>query len=163
MSTQSVIPSNHLILCLPLLLPSIFPRIRVFFPVSQLFISGGQSIGSFSISNSPSNEYSGLISFRIDWFDLHAVQGTLQALLQHHSSKKHQFFGAQPSLWSNSHIHTLTTGKTLTVQTFVGKVMSLLFNRLSSFVIAFLPRYKPQLSLRRWVILDSKSSSLLTK
>ena len=156
-------PSNHLILCRPLLLPSIFPRITVFFPMSQLFISGGQSIGSFSISNSPSNEYSGLISFRIDWFDLHAVQGTLQTLLQHHSSKKHQFFGAQPSLWSNSHIHTLTTGKTLTVQTFVGKVMSLLFNRLSSFVIAFLPRYKPQLSLRRWVILDSKSSSLLTK
>ena len=111
MSTESVMPSSHLILCLPLLLPSIFPRIRVFSPMSQLFISGGQSIGSFSFSISSSNEYSELISFRIDWFDLHAVQGTLQTHLQHHSSKKHQFFGAHPSLWSNSHIHTLTTWK----------------------------------------------------
>ena len=94
----------------------------------------------FSFSISPSNEYSRLISFRIDWFDLLAVQGTLKSLLQHGNSK-HQFLGTQPSLWSNSHIHT--TGKTidLIIQTF-GKVMSLLFNMLSRFVIAFLLRSK---------------------
>ena len=157
-------PSNYLILCRPLLLPSIFPRIRIFFSELALHIRWPK-YWSFSFSISSSNEYSGLISFRIDWFDLHAVHGTLQTLLQHHSLKKHQFFGAQPSLWFNSHIHTLTTGKivALTVRAFAGKGMSLLFNRLSSFVIALLPRSKPQLSLRRWVILDSKSSSLLTK
>ena len=95
----------------------------------------------FSFSISPSNEYSRLISFRIDWFDLLAVQGTLKSLLQHDNSK-HQFLGTQPSLWSNSHIHT--TGKTidLIIQTFVGKVISLLFNMLSRFVIAFLLRSK---------------------
>ena len=96
---------------------------------------------SFSFSISPSIEYSGLIFFRMDWFDLLAVQGTLKNLLQHHSSKKHQFFRAQPSSWSNSHIHTWLSGKiiALTRQTFVGKVMSQLFNMLSRFVIAFLP------------------------
>ena len=90
---------------------------------------------SFSFSISPSNEYLGLISFRIDWFDLLAVQGTLKSLLQHHNLKAsiHQFFGTQSSLWSYSHICTWTTGKAigLTIQTFVGKVMSLLFNTLS--------------------------------
>ena len=87
MSVELVMPSNHLILCRSLLLPpSIFPSIRVF-PVSQLFTSGGQKYWSFSISISPSNEYSGLISFKINWFDLLAVQGTLKSLLQHHSSK----------------------------------------------------------------------------
>ena len=88
MSIESVMPSNHLILCYPLLLPSIFPSIRVF-PISQLFVSGGQSIGhlSFSFSISPSNENSGLISLRIDWFDLLAVQGIVKCLLQHPSSK----------------------------------------------------------------------------
>ena len=113
------------------------------FSVSQFFPSGGQSIGGSASAVSPSNDYSGLISFRIDWFDLLAVQGTLKSLLQHHSSKQ-QFFDARPSLWSNSHIQYMTTGKTiaLTIWIFVGKVMSLLFNMLSRFVIAFLPRRK---------------------
>ena len=104
MSIESVIPSNHLILCCPLLLlPSIFSSIRVFSNVS----SSHQVAKYWSFSISPSNEYSGLISFRIDWFDLLAVQGTLKSLLQHHkaSIQKHQFFGAQLSLWSNFHIH----------------------------------------------------------
>ena len=111
MSIESVIPPNHLILCHPLLLsPSIFPSLMgkdPSFPLSWLFTSGGQSFsftsGGFSFSTSPSNEYSGLISFRIDWFDLLAVQGTLKSLLQHHSSKASIL---QPSLWSSSHIHT---------------------------------------------------------
>ena len=100
MSIESVIPSNHLILCRPLLLlPSIFPSIRVF-PTSAIHIRWPK-YWSFSFSISPSNEYSGLICFRIDWFDLLAVQGTLRSL------QKHQFFSAQTSsLWSNSHIHT---------------------------------------------------------
>ena len=103
MSIESVMPSNHLVhLCPLLLLPSIFPSIRVFFNESVLCIRWSK-YWSFSIS--PSSEYSGLISIRIDWFDLLAIQGTLKSLLQHHSSK-HQFFGAQLSLWSNSHIHT---------------------------------------------------------
>ena len=97
--------SNHLILCHPLLLlPSIFPSIRVFSNESTLCI-GWPNYWSFNISMNPSNEYLGFISFRIDWFDLLAVQGTLKSLLQHHSSK-HQFFGVQLSLWSNSHIRT---------------------------------------------------------
>ena len=103
MFVVSMMPSNHLILCWPLLLlPSIFPSIRVFSNESVLQIRWPK-YWSFSIS--PSNKHSGLISFRIDRFDLLAVQGTLKSLLQHHSSK-HQFFGAQPSLWSNSHICT---------------------------------------------------------
>ena len=102
-SIESVMPSNHLILCRPLLLPpSIFPSIRVFSNESTLHIRWSK-YWSFSISLS--NEYSGLISFRIDWFDLFAVQGTFKSFFQHHSSK-HHFFGTQPSLWSNSHIHT---------------------------------------------------------
>ena len=135
--------SNHLIVChLLLLLPSVFPSIRVFSNESALH-SRWPKYWSFSFSISPSNEYSGLLFFRIDRFDLPAVQGTLKSLLQHHSSK-HQFFSTQLSLWSNSHIHTMTTGKMipLTRQTFVGKVRSLLFNMLSRFVIAFLPRSK---------------------
>ena len=104
MCIESVIPSNHFILCCPLLLlPSIFPSIRVSSNESALHIRWPK-YWSFSFSISPSNEYSGLLSFRIDWFDLLAVQETLRSLLQHH--KKHQFFGAQPSLWSTSHIHT---------------------------------------------------------
>ena len=105
MSIESVIPSNHLILCCPLLLlPSIFSSIRVFSNVS----SSHQVAKYWSFSISPSNEYSGLISFRIDWFDLLAVQGTLKSLLQHHkaSIQKHQFFGAQLSSQSISHIYT---------------------------------------------------------
>ena len=105
MSIGSMMPSNHLILCNPLLLlPSVFPSIRVFSNESVLHIRWPK-YWSFSFSISPSNEYSGLISFRMDWLDLLAVQGTLKSLLQHHSSN-HQLFGFQLSLWSNSHIHT---------------------------------------------------------
>ena len=105
MSIESVMPSNHLILCRPLLLsPSIFPSIRVFSNESVLSIKWPKD-WSFSFSISPSNEYSGLISFRMDWLDLLAGQGILKSLLQHHSSKA-SIFGAQLSLWSTSHIHT---------------------------------------------------------
>ena len=104
-SIESMMPLNHFILCCPLLLlPSIFPSIRVFSNESTLHIRWPK-YWSFSYSISPSNEYSGLISFRIDWLDLLAVKETLKSLLQHHS-RKHHFFGAQPSSWSNSHIHT---------------------------------------------------------
>ena len=110
MSTESVMPSNHLILCHTLLLlPSIFPSIRVFSNESVLCISWPKD-WSFSFSISLSNGYSGLISFRMDWLDLLEVQGTLKSLLQHHSSK-HQFIGAQPSLWFNAHIHPWLLGK----------------------------------------------------
>ena len=143
MSIESVMPSNHLILCLPLLhLSSIFPSIGVFSKELALHIKWPK-YGSFSFSNSPSNEYSGLISFRIDWFDLFAFQGTLKSLLQHHSSKasilQHSAFFMVLLL----HPY-MTTGKTiaLTRWTFVGKVMSLLFNMLSRLVIAFLPGRK---------------------
>ena len=137
MSIESVMPSNHFILCHPLLLPpSIFPSISVISNESVLPISW-PNYWSFSFSISPSSDYSGLISFRIDWFDL-AVQGTLKSLLQHHSSKasilRHSaFFTVQLS-----HPY-MTTGKTiaLTRWTFVGKVMSLLFNMLSRLVITF--------------------------
>ena len=105
MSIKLVVPSNHLILFYPLFfLPSIFPSSKVFSNESVLHIRW-PNYWSFSFSLSPSNEYSGLISLRIDWFDLLAVQGTLKSLLQHHSSK-HQYFSAQLSLWSNSHTHT---------------------------------------------------------
>ena len=104
MSIESVISSNHLILCCPLLLlPLVFPRIRVFSNESVLRIRWPK-YWSFNFSISPPNEHSGRVSFRIDWFDLLAVQGTLKSLLQHHSSKA-QFFGAQLSLWFNSHTH----------------------------------------------------------
>ena len=143
MSIKSVMSSNHLILCRPLLLlPSIFPSIRVFSHESVLCIRWPKD-WSFSLSISPSNDYSGLISFRIDRLDLLAVQGTLKSLLQHHSStasilRRSAFFTVQLS-----HLY-MTTGKTiaLTRQTFVGKVMSLLFNMLSRLVITFLPRSK---------------------
>ena len=143
MSIETGMPSNHLILCHPLFfLPSIFPSIRVFSNESVLCIRWPK-YWSFSFSISPSNEYSGLISFRIDWFALLAVQWTLKSLLQHHNSKASilwcsAFFMVQFS-WSNSHIYTWLLEKTiaLTIQTFVGKAMSLLFNMLSRFVIAF--------------------------
>ena len=110
MSIELVMPSNCLTLCRPLFwLPSIFPSIRVFSNELALHIRWPK-YWSFSFSISPSNEYSGLISFRIDWLDVLAVQGTVKSLLQHHSSKR-QFFGAQISLWSNSHIHTWLLGK----------------------------------------------------
>ena len=143
MPIESVMPSNHLILCRPLLLPpSIFPSIRVFLHESVLRIKWPK-YWSFSFSISPSNEYSGLISVRMDWLDLLAVQGTLKSLLQHYSSKASvlqctAFFTVQ---LSNPY---MTTGKTITLTrwTFVGKVISLLFNRLSRLVTAFLPKSK---------------------
>ena len=139
MSIESVMPSNHLILCRPLLLlPSIFPSIRVFYSESVLCVRWPK-YWSFSFSISPSNEHPGLISFRMDWFDLLAVQGTLKSLLQHHSSKASILQPSAFFILQLSHPY-MTTGKTiaLTRQTFVGKVMSPLFNRLSRFVIAFL-------------------------
>src|SRR5574337_589837 len=136
-------PSNHLILChLLLFLPSIFPSIRVFSNVSVLRIRWPK-YWSFSFSISPSNEYSGLISFRMDWLDLLAVQGTLKSLLQHHSSKASILLRSAFFIVQLSHLY-MTTGKTiaLTRQTFAGKVMSLLFNMLSRLVITFLPKSK---------------------
>ena len=135
--------SNDLILCCPLLLlPSVFPNIRVFFNELALQIMWPK-YWSFSFSNSPFNEYSGLISFRMDWLDLLAVQGTLKNLLQHHSSKASILQHAAFSIVQLSHPY-MTTGKTisLTRRNFVGKVMSLLFNMLSRLVITFLPRSK---------------------
>ena len=143
MSIEWVMPSNHLILCCPLLfLPSIFPSIRVFSNQSVLHIRWPK-YWSFSISISPSNEYSRLISFRMNWLDLLAVQGTLKSLLQHHSSKPSVFWRSAFFMVQLSHPY-MTTGKTiaLTRRIFVGKVMSLLFNMLSGLVIAFLPRSK---------------------
>ena len=137
MSIRSVMPSNHLIFCCPLLLPPICPSIRVFSNESTLHTRWSKN-WSFSFSISPSNEHPGLISFRVDWLDLLAVQRSLKSLLQHYSSKA-------PILWCSafftvqlSHPY-MTTGKTiaLTIQTFVGKVMSLLFNMPSRLVITF--------------------------
>ena len=135
MSIESVMPSNHLILGHPLLLPpSIFPSIRVFSNESVLCIRWPKD-WSFSFNVSPSKEYSGLISFRVDWFDLLAVQGTFKGLLQHHSSKASIFWRSAFFIVQLSHPY-MTAGKTiaLTRWTFVGKVMSLLFNMLSRFV-----------------------------
>ena len=137
MAIESVMPSNHLVLCYPfLLLPLMFPSIKVFSKEMALHI---RWLKYWSFSFSPSNEYSGLIFFRMDWFDLLAAQGTLKSLLQHHNLKT-------PILWCSAFVVQLshsymTTGKTvaLTRQTFVGKVMSLLFNTPSRLVITFLP------------------------
>ena len=141
MSIKSVMPTSHLILCRPLpLLPSIFPSIRVFSNESALYIRWPK-YWSFSFNISPSNEHPGLISFRMDWLDLLAVQGTLKSLLQHHSSKA-------SILWCSAFVQLshpyMTTRKTIALirQTFVGKLMSLLFNMLSRLVITFLPRSK---------------------
>ena len=136
-------PSNHLILCRPLLLPpSIFPSIRVFSNQSVFHIRW-PNYWSFSFSISPSNEYSRLISFGMDWFDLLAVQGTLKSLLQHHTSKASILRLSAFFIVQLSHPY-MTTGKTtaLTRQTFVCKVLSLLFNMLSRLVITFLPSSK---------------------
>ena len=141
MSIELVMPFNHLILCRPLLpLPSIFPSFRVFSSESVL-CTRWPKYWSFSFGISPSNEYSGLISFRMDWFDLLAVQGTCKSLHQHHSSKASILRHSAFFMVQLSHLN-MTTGKTivLTRRTFVGKVMSLLFNMLSRLVIAFLPR-----------------------
>ena len=143
MSIKSVMPSNRLVLCHPLLLlPSVFPNIRVLFNKSALHIIWPK-YWSFSFSISSSNEYSGLISFRIDWFDLLAVQGTLKSLLQHHNLKASILWCSAFLIVQLSHSY-MTTGKTiaLTRWTFVGEVMSLLFNMMSKFVIAFLPKSK---------------------
>ena len=143
MSIESVMPSNHLILCHPLLLlPSIFPSIRVSSNESVLRIRWPK-YWSFSFTISPSSEYSGLISFRMDWLDLLAVQGTLKSLLQHHSSKASIHRCSAFLIVQLLHAY-MTTRKTiaLTGHTSVGKVMSLLFNVLSSLAIAFLPRSK---------------------
>ena len=143
MSIESVMPSNHLILCHPLLFaPSIFPSIRVFSSKSVLHIRWPK-YWSFSFSICPSNEYSGLISFRMDWVGLLAVQVTLKSLLQFHSSKAPVLRHSSFFIVQLSHPY-MTTGKTiaLTRWTFVGKVTSLLFNMLSRLVIAFLPRSK---------------------
>ena len=148
MSIEFVMPSNHLILCCPLLLPpSVFPSIRVFSNESVLCIRWPK-YWSFSFNISPSNEYSGLISFRMDWLDLLAVQGTLKSLLQHHSSKasilqQSAFFIAQ---LSHPYMTTAAAAAektiSLTRRTFVGKVMSLLFNMLFRLIIILLPRSK---------------------
>ena len=142
-SIELVIPSNHFIHCRPfVLLPSVFPSMRVFSNKSALCIRWPK-YWSFNFSISSSNEYSGIISFRMDWLDLLAVQGTLNSLLKL-TVQKHQFFGAQLSLWSNSHIHTWVVEKTIALvrQIFVSKVVSLLFNMLSKLVVTFLPRSK---------------------
>ena len=148
-SIELVMPSNHLILCRPLLLlPSVFPSIRVFSNESDLCIRWpknwplySRQYWSFSFSISPSNEYSGLISFRMDWLDLLAVQGTLKSLLQHHSSKASILWCSAFFIVQLSHPY-MTTGKTivLTKWIFLGKLMSLFFNMLFRFVTGFLPR-----------------------
>ena len=156
MSIELVMPSKHLILCHPLpLLPSIFPSIRVFSNESVLHIRWPK-FWNFSFHISPSNVYSGLIFFRIDWLNLLAVQGTLKSLLQHHSSKASILQCSAFFMVQLSHPY-MTTGKTtaLTLQTFVDKVMSLLFNMLSRFVIAFLPRSKCLLNFMAAVIIGS--------
>ena len=139
MSIESVMPSNHLILCCPLLLPSVFRSIRVFY--SELaFCIRWPKYWSFSFSVSPSDEDSGLISFRIDWLDLLAVQRTFKSLLQHHNSKVYILWCSAFFMVQISYPY-MTTGETiaLTIWTFVGKVMSLLFNTLSRMIIAFPP------------------------
>ena len=143
MSTASVMPSNHLILCRPLLLsPSIFPSIGVF-SIESVLRNRWPKYWSFRFNISSSNNYSGLISCRIDWLDLLVVQGTLKSLLQYHSSKASIVRHSAFIIIQLSHPY-VTTGKTiaLTICIFVGKVMSLLFNILSRLVIAFLPRSK---------------------
>ena len=167
MSIKSVMPSKHLILCCPLLLlPSILLSIRVFSNESAVHIRC-RKYWSFSFSFSPSNEYSGSISFRIDSFDLLAVQETLKSLLQHHSSKASILWHSAFFMVQLSHPY-MTNGKTiaLTRWTFVGKVMSLLFNMLSRLIITFLPRRK--LLLVSWlqsssaVILEPKKTKSVT-
>ena len=143
MSIESMMPSNHLILCCPLLLlPSIFPSIRIF--SNELAVSiRWPKYRSFSFSIHPSNEYSELLSFRIDWFDLLAVQGTLKRPLQHHNVKASILWCSAFFMVQLTHPY-MTTRKTiaLTIQIFVGKVMSLLLNMLSRFVIDFLSKSK---------------------
>ena len=142
MFIELVMPSNHFILCHPLLPPSTFPSIRVFSDESVLCIRWSK-YWSFSLSNCPSNEYSGPISFRMDWLDILAVQGILKSLLQHHSSKASILHCSAFLIVQLSYPY-ITTGKTtaVTKRTSVSKVISLLINILSRLVIAFLPRSK---------------------
>ena len=161
---ELVMLAYHLILCCPLLLlPSIFPSIRVFSNELALPIRWS-NYWSFSFSNSPSNEYSGLISFMIDWLDLLSVQGTLKSLHQHHSPEASILWRSALFLVQLSHPY-MTTGKTiaLTVRTFVSKVMSLLFNTLSRFVVAFLLRSKRLLILWLQSWLDYCINEILPK
>ena len=161
MSTESVMPSKHLILCCPLLfLPSIFPSIRVF-PSKLALLIRWPEYWSFSFSISSSNEYSGLIYFSSDWFDLSTVQETLKSLLQDHSLKALILWHPAFFMVQISYLY-MTTEKTLalTLWTFVSKVMSLLFNTLSRFVIAFLPRSKGLLISGNLYIWLPSSSSL---
>ena len=162
MSIESVMPSNHLILCHPLLLlPSIFPSIRVFSRESALHIRWPK-YWSFSFSISPSSEHPGPISFRMDWLDLLAVQGTLKSLLQHHSSKASILQRSTFFIVQLSHPY-MTTGKSraLTRWTFVGKVMSLLFNMLSRLVITLQIKttIKYQLTLVRMAITKNSAKN----
>ena len=144
MSIESVMPSNHVILCCPLLLlPSIFPSIGVFSYESALHIRWPK-YWNFSFNISPSNEHPGLISFRMDWLDLLAVQGILKSLLQHHGSKPSILLCSAFFIVQLSHPY-MTSGKTLTRRTFVDRLTSLLFNMLSRLVIIFLPRRKSHL------------------
>ena len=157
-------PSSHLILCRPLLLPpSIFPSIRVFSSESALRITGPK-YWSFSFNISPSKEYSGLISFRMDWLDLLAVQRTLKGLLQHHSSKASILQCSALFIVQLSHLY-MTTGKTiaLTRQILVSKVMSLVLNILSRLVITFLPRSKHLLNFMAAVTICSDFGALKIK
>ena len=161
MSTEIVMLSNHLFFCCPLLLlPSVFPSIKVFPSELALHIRWPK-YWSFSFSIYPSNEYSELISFKIDRFDFLAVQGTLKSLLQHYNLKASILWHSAFSMVQLSHLY-MTTGQTiaLTIWTFVGKLMSLLFNTLSRFVVAFLPRSKflliSWLQLPSTVILEPK-------
>ena len=165
MSIESMMPSNHLILCHPvLLLPSLFPSVRVFSNESALRIRWPK-YWSFSFNITPSNEHSGLISFRMDWLHLLAVQGTLKSLLQHHISKASILRHSAFLIVQLSHPY-MTTGKNiaLTRQTFVDKVMSLLFNMMSRLVITFLPRHKclliSWLQLPSAVILEPKKNKV---
>uniref|UniRef100_A0AC11D634 Uncharacterized protein n=1 Tax=Ovis aries TaxID=9940 RepID=A0AC11D634_SHEEP len=167
MSIESVMPSSHLILCRPLLLlPPTPPSNRVFSNESTLCMRWPK-YWSFSFSIIPSKEHPGLISFRMDWLDLLVVQGTLRSLLQHHSSKSSILWHSTFFVVQHSHPY-MTTGKTtaLTIWTFVGKVMSLLCNRLSRFVIAFLPRSKrlliSWLQLPSAMILEPKKIKSIT-
>ena len=159
MFIESVMPSSHPILCRPLssCLHS-FPASGSF-PMALLFASDGQSIWSFSFSISSSNEYSGLISFRIDWFNLLAVQGTLKSILQHHGSRASILWRSAFFMVQFSHQY-MTTGKTigLSIWTFVSKEMSPLFNTLSRFVIAFLPRASPSTNFKYFLIQLSAQS-----
>ena len=160
MSIKSVMPSNHLLLCCPLLLPpSTFPSIRVFSNESVLHIRWPR-YWNFSFSISPSNEYSGLISFRMYRLDLLAVQGTFKGLRQHHSSKPSILWCSAVLLVQLSHPY-MTTGKmiALTRQTFVGKVMSLLLNMLSRLVITFLPRSKASFNFMATITIWSDSGA----